>query len=203
MQTAMNHNALIAVTSIALSCVLATAADCRAAEPSFSCRRAANSVERLICSDDALAALDRKMAEVYGAATKTPSRFTDLNAGQHSWTRARNGCWQAADLRTCIEDLYVRRIAELQAKYRLVAVKGPLRYVCNGDRAVELAATLLQTDPPSAILEYGDESTVAHLRRPGTGARYEARNVSFREQNGEVTLAWGPGAKELACTAAK
>ena len=179
------------------------AVDCHAASPSFSCTRAANAVERMICNDEALAALDRKLAEVYGTATKTPSRYADLNTGQRNWTRARNDCWQASDFRTCIEDLYVGRITELQTKYRLVAARGPILYVCNAENVAELKATFFETDPLSVTLEQGDETTVAYLKRSGGVVRYEASNVRFREQSGDAVLAWGRGAKDVTCALKK
>ena len=80
-------------------CALLLAAHCDAAEPSFSCRRAANTAERLICNDAALAALDRKLADVFGAAGKTPSPYTDLGSSQREFTRVRNDCWQSPDFR--------------------------------------------------------------------------------------------------------
>ena len=179
------------------------AAHCDAAEPSFSCRRAANTAERLICNDAALAALDRKLADVFGAAGKTPSPYTDLGSSQREFTRARNDCWQSPDFRGCLEETYVRRIAQLQVQYRLVASKGPFRYLCDAEPPGELKATFFATDPPSAALEYDGESLIAALKQAKGVARYEAGNVSFRERNGEATVTWGKGGTEMRCTVQK
>jgi uncharacterized protein len=173
------------------------------ATPSFSCRRAGNAAERLICNDETLAALDRKMADVYGAATKTPSPYTDLNARQREWTRARNDCWQAPEMRGCLEALYVSRIAELQVRYRLVAARGPFRYACESERGGELKATYFATEPPTVVLEYDGESLIAALRQPKGPPHYETREVSFREQNGAAAVVWGKDAKEMRCTVQK
>jgi len=194
---------LLGIVAVATACLSVLPVETDAATPSFSCRRAANAAERLICNDEALAALDRKMAEVYGAAGKTPSQYTDLNSGQREWTRARNDCWRASDFRGCLEELYVHRIAELQVRYRLVPGKGPFRYVCDIDRADELKATFFATEPPSAMLEYIGESFVALQKQPKGPARYETYSVSFREQNGEAAVVWGKDAKEMRCTVQK
>ena len=194
---------LLALAAVVALCPLAPSADAEAATPSFSCRRAGSAAERLICNDEALAALDRKMAEVYGAAAKTPSHHADLNSGQRGFTRARSDCWQATDFRGCIEQLYVHRIAELQVSYRLVPAKGPFRYVCDVDHADELKAEFFATEPPSVALDYIGESLVALQKQPKGPARYETHNVSFREQNGEAFVAWGKGAKEMRCTVQK
>lgn len=192
--------ALPMAAAIAAAVPLVLPGPVQGATPSFSCRRAGNAAERLICNDEALATLDRKMADVYGAATRTPSPYTDLNARQREWTRARNDCWQALEMRGCLEALYVSRIAELQVRYRLVPAKGPIRYACSGERGGELKATFFATDPPTAMLEYDGESLIAALKQPKGPPRYETRDVSFRDQNGEAALVWGKDAKEMRCS---
>lgn len=107
-----------------------------AAGHSFDCSRVQKgSMEELICKDDALSALDRKMAEIYAAAAKkaTNEHPPVLKAEQRGWIKGRNECWKSEDKPTCIEDSYRRRIAELQARYRLVPADGPYWYACGGD----------------------------------------------------------------------
>jgi len=203
MQVERSRVRQLGIVAAATACLSALPADADAATPSYSCRRAGNAAERLICNDDALAALDRKMAEVYGAAGKTPSQYADLNSGQREFTRTRNDCWRASDFRGCIEELYVHRIAELQVRYRMVPGKGPFRYVCDSDRADELKATFFATEPPSAMLEYIGESFVALQKQPKGPARYETYSVSFREHNGEAAVVWGKDAREMRCTVQK
>ena len=101
-----------------------------AAGPSFDCAKAGpGSVEATICADDQeLPALDRKLADVYAQATEKavneqPPR---LKAEQRGWIKGRNDCWKSDDLRRCVADSYRLRIAELQARYRLVAGIGPI-----------------------------------------------------------------------------
>ena len=53
--------------ALAASAVLVSA-PLRAEGPAFDCTKAAGEVEELICQDEGLAALDRKLDEVYKAA---------------------------------------------------------------------------------------------------------------------------------------
>ena len=188
----------------ALSIALwAIAADANAASPAFSCKRAANAAQRMICNDDALAALDRKLADVYGTAVKTPSPYDDLNLRQRNWVRARDDCWRDANFRECIEHAYVHRIAELQTRYKLVAAKSTVRYTCPGAQPDELTVTFFSTDPPSAVLDNGGVSVLTLFSRASWTPRYEAEQVSFRERGREATLVWADRNKEIACTLAK
>lgn len=74
------------------------------AEPSFDCAQIGDSsIEKLICSDDELARLDRQLAETYAAARKSPAGIKDklLKASQIGWIKGRNDCWKAEDRRQC------------------------------------------------------------------------------------------------------
>jgi len=157
----------------------------------------------MICNDDALAALDRKLADVYGTASKTPSHYDDLNLRQHNWIRARDNCWQDTNIHACIENAYVYRIAELQARYKLVSGKEPARYLCPGAQPDELVVTFFQTDPPSAMLDSGRDSVLALFSRAGGKPHYEVGQVTFREEGAQATLVWGDRKREIACTLTK
>jgi uncharacterized protein len=176
--------------------------DGRAAGPSFDCTKPlSGSVEKLICEDGALAALDRKLAGVYAAASKIAVKAKPnlLPAEQRGWIKGRNDCWKADDKRLCVEAEYTRRIAELQARYRLVALRGPFFWACENNPANEVVVTFFDTDPPTAILERGDQSVVAYRAPSGSGARYVGRNETFWEHQGEAQLTWGYGTPALRC----
>ena len=101
--------------------------------------------------------------------------------------------------RACVQDAYVRRIAELQARYRLVPGTGPVTYVCDGNPADEVVATYFQTDPPTLIATRGDGQSLMFLQPSGSGARYQGRNESLWEHQGEALVTWGAGAPEMRC----
>ena len=107
-----------------------------AESPSFDCGKVkAGSIEETICKDDGLALLDCKLAEAYAAASQKAVNEHPpvLKAEQRGWIKGRNDCWKSSERRKCVEDNYRLRIAELQARYRLVPGTGPVFYACDGD----------------------------------------------------------------------
>ncbi len=89
--------------------MIALAAMVAVAAPSFDCARASIPVERLICADDELAALDRAIARLY-AATPARQRRT-LFQGQANWLEERNRC---AD-RACLIAVHDDRLFDLMS----------------------------------------------------------------------------------------
>lgn len=173
------------------------------AEPSFSCKEVEpGSIEARVCESEEFAALDRRLAEVYKAATaKAGETLSTLKAEQRGWVKGRNDCWKATDKDACIRDNYVLRIVELQASYRLVEAKGPVFFTCDGNPANEVVVTYFKTDPPSLIAERGDSTSLMVAERTASGAKYVGRNESFWEHQGVATIVWGFEAPEMKCVA--
>lgn len=189
---------------VLISGVLAALAPGTNAEtgPSFDCaQKPASSVEQRICADAKLAALDRQMAEVYAAATAKATRADAqaLVAEQRGWIKGRDECWKVEDQAACVADAYRLRIAELQARYRLLAPVGSATYACDDAPGSEVTATFFATDPPTAIAERGDEVSFMVAQPAASGARYQGRNESLWEHQGEAVITWGYGAPELRC----
>jgi uncharacterized protein len=197
----------IPLTSALALCALAAAPEePRAQGPTFDCTKAQGEVETLVCKDEGLAALDRKLDEVYKAAQARAKNEVPpvLVAEQRGWVKGRNDCWKARDgspsfltaswqatgVRACVEGNYKIRISELQAKYGLVAPRGPVAFACENDPANELVATFFETDPPTARLERGDQTVTAWLVPAGSGSRYEGQNVELQTKGSEATVTW-------------
>jgi uncharacterized protein len=170
--------------------------------PSFDCDKATAEMEELICGDAGLSSLDRKLASVYAEALEkqehpAPARF---GAEQRGWIKRRNECWKSSDQKGCVQAEYAGRIAELQAKSRLVPSRGPFTFRCtraDGGRD-QVIATFYQTEPPTAILERGDTNILAFLSRSGSGAKYNGPNVMFWDKGPEAQVTWM--GVELKCT---
>jgi len=79
--------------------------------PSFSCAKAASTVERMICADATLAMLDRDLALAYmRTLDATGTKRSHVQKAQRNWVRAkRNACTDAA----CLGTVYRDRILEL------------------------------------------------------------------------------------------
>jgi uncharacterized protein len=202
----MTRRILSIVASAACGLVFLGTAGARTAwaeGPSFDCSKVeAGSIEELVCKDEGLSALDRTLAGVYGAASAkaTNEHPPVLKAEQRGWIKGRDDCWKSDDVRACVEDAYRWRIAELQARYQLIAGRGPVFYQCGEPTAYEVVVTYFETDPPTAIVERGDSVSLMYRQPSASGAKYQGRNESFWEQHGEAVLTWGYDGPELHCT---
>jgi uncharacterized protein len=174
--------------------------------PSYACDTVRpGSIEALICGDKELSALDRTLAEVYAAASRkaTNERPPRVKAEQRGWIKGRDDCWKSDDQSVCVRTAYRRRIAELQAQYRLVPGNGPVHYACEGNPGNEVVATFFQTDPPTLIAERGDSVSLMYGQPSGSGAKYQGRNETLWEHQGEALITWGYGALEMRCKRTK
>lgn len=197
-------NALVAVAAGAVGLPAFGAEPAKG--PAFDCRKAkAGSIEELICKDDELALLDRKLDGVYKAALKKAANEKPpvLKATQRGWVKGRNDCWKDSDKRACVKNEYVRRTAELQAKYRLVEFTGPVRFACNGDPRNELLVTYFKTEPATLMAERGDQTSLMFQQPVASGTHYVGQNESIREHQGKSTVVWGYQAPEMTCLPAK
>ena len=78
-------------------------------QPSFSCAAAANQVERAICADPALSALDAQTAALYRRARANAADASALADEQSAWLYQRNRCTDSG----CIRESYADRRAEI------------------------------------------------------------------------------------------
>lgn len=174
-----------------------------AESPTFDCARAQGEVEELICADASLAALDRRLDQVYREAmAKADGRLvTELRQAQRGWVEGRNDCWKANEktwitatwtvytVKDCIEAQYRLRTSELQALWRLVLAK-TVPYVCQDNPANEVVANFFETDPATIRLERGDRTvTMWQVGAVGEG-KYEGQNVSLVHNGNGVRVSW-------------
>ena len=178
------------------------AAPALARGPSFDCAKARpGSIDRMICDDAQLSDLDRKLADIYAAATKKAVNEHPpmLRAEQIGWIRGRDDCWKSDDRRACVMDEYSRRIAELQARYRLLPGVGPVTYSCDGDRRNVVIAMFFATEPPTLIAERGDSTSLMYREPGGPPTKYVGRNERLEESGSDVAIVWGYGAPTMRC----
>lgn len=182
----------LALTAGALCLALPAAAQ---DGPSFDCAKAASSAEELICSDTALGALDKRLSERFAAAlalagglqTGAQAAEDRLRANQRGWIAGRDACWQADDLRACVELSYQRREAELVAMWFLETPGSTVRYLCDG--TAEIALTFFDTALPGARIEYGDKVVFGTLETTGAGARYAGTSGTWVWAQGDTATA--------------
>lgn len=176
----------------------------QAASPSFDCSKVdKGSIEELVCQSPELSDLDLKLADAYKAGSqKAVSQQPNLlKAEQRGWIKGRNDCWKSEDRNACVADSYRMRTAELQARYQLIAGKGPVHYACDGNPAKEVIATFYPSDPKSVLVEFGDSRSLMFLQPSGSGSQYLGRNETLTEEQDVTTLVWGYEAPEMKCKA--
>ncbi len=174
--------ALLTCLAIALPGARASAQSPAAEAPSFDCRSASGQVEQLVCRDAALAALDRKMAQVYAAALgRWPAGIvTTQRAYQRGWIAGRDGCSKADDVRACVAREYQTRIVQIQVTSGQLVAPETVAFTCTGGANQRFfAAFYNDTTPHAAVLTYGDDQVVAFVAPSGSGARYTAPNVEY------------------------
>ncbi|MCG4455250.1 MliC family protein [Pseudomonas sp. MMS21-TM103] len=172
------------------------------AELSFSCAQVrSGSIEEMICQTPALAKLDQQLAAVYRQASAKDSNQHPpvLRAEQRGWIKGRDECWKADDRSQCVTTSYRLRIAELQARYALLTGTGPMFYECDGIPAKEVVATYYPSEPPTAVVEFGDSTALMYQQPSASGSKYQGRNESLREHQGETIVIWGYAAPEMKC----
>lgn len=84
--------------------------------PSFDCDVAHSKVEKLICGNDSLAALDMRLATRFAQvlAQASADRVAGLRTDQQAWRLGLLRCAEAEEPRVCAGDAYRRRLDELQ-----------------------------------------------------------------------------------------
>ena len=78
-------------------------------QPSFSCAAAVNQVERAICADPQLSALDAHTAALYRRARANAADASALADEQSAWLYRRNRCTDTG----CLRESYAERRAEI------------------------------------------------------------------------------------------
>jgi uncharacterized protein YecT (DUF1311 family) len=185
---------------------LALALGAAGASAAPACSRGTGAVDRLLCRDAGLAALDQGLQQAYRQAlaqARGPARRA-LVVEQGGWARGRADCWKADGQPTWItaswtEDTVLGcaraqtrlRTAELQALWRL---KPPttVAHACQGQAVNELVVSAFDTDPPVLRIERGDRvATLWQVGPAEVGAeRFEGANVSLRRQGGGWQVEW-------------
>lgn len=179
-------------------------------QPSFDCAKAESSAEELVCADDKLAALDRRLAKRFANAMDAAGSMDvgaddavkTLRATQRGWIKGRDDCWKADDLRDCVMSAYLIRENELVTQWMLQEPASVVSYYCEGNRANEVVAMFFDTELPSVRLEYGDSIDSGSLVRTASGSRYEAGfGRSIWVKGSEAIFVW-PEGNEMACQTA-
>lgn len=173
------------------------------AAPSFNCEsKELGSIELLVCEDHELGELDSKLAAVFGQATKLSSTMkpSTLVPEQRGWVKGRNDCWKSDNRRACAVGAYQRRIAELQAKFRLVTPSSTTTYQCSSNGADELTLTTFPTVPHTVSLERGDQTFLLFREASAEREVYVGRNERLEMVGGKAVATLEYEGPQLNCS---
>lgn len=154
--------------------------------PSLDCSKAVSTTAKMVCSDKGLAALDAKMAELYGAAGKSPA----VIAQQRRDLFRADGCSSASDARACVETAYQRRIIALEIEQGKAGKALSAKFDCGGAAKSFSASFYNGTEPQSVMLVNGNDHAVALIAVSGSGSRYTAPGIEYWEHQGEAAVTW-------------
>ncbi|MFT4099505.1 MAG: MliC family protein [Burkholderiaceae bacterium] len=164
-------------------------------EPSFDCRKARMPVEKLICGDADLAALDRRMAALYREIESPTSpldqrRRRAERVAQRAWLVQRNGCVSRAYTADCVARLYQQRIVGLRIAAAQLTPTTVATYRCPGLDGIPVTGAYYASDPPAVRFTVGTRQALAFAEPTASGTRYTANGVEIREHQREVRLRW-------------
>jgi uncharacterized protein len=163
-----------------------TAAD---AKPSFDCAAAASDVEKLVCSDPTLAALDRRLAEVHARARAAPGADqARMTAEQRGWAKGRDDCWKSVERSRCVSEAYMTRTAQLQIDNGDTPVPEAAAYECDDDSKRFTVVYYNDLDPKTAVVTWGDDQALAFPMMAASGARYGREGMEIWEHQGELSV---------------
>lgn len=172
------------------------------ASPSFDCTKVeGSSVEQLICNDDKLSELDRKLsANFKEAETKAENKsLATLKATQRGWIKGRNDCWKNSDQRQCVIDNYEMRISELQAEYSLVKASSSSTYICPDDAKTPIEVTYFLSEIPTAKAKRGEQQSFMYGHADSKGMVYKGPNETLSLYGEEINVSWGYDSAVVQC----
>lgn len=104
---------MLPIVIFLIACTVSFPAVVLAQGPTFDCAKASGSIEKMICADPELGALDRTLSAVYSAALSKAAneRPPILKVEQRGWIKGRNDCWKADDKRACVVEAYATALS--------------------------------------------------------------------------------------------
>lgn len=105
----------VAVVMVLIGSAWLDARPATAGNPSFDCDKASHPLERLICQDDELSALDVRVAKAFAnAIARAPANeVANLRKQQKAWRKALLSCAKKDGSRACAMAAYESRLADL------------------------------------------------------------------------------------------
>jgi uncharacterized protein len=156
-----------------------------AAGPGLGCKTAGGEIETLLCSDNALAAKDELLSEVFSASLMSmePAQRKHVRASQHKWLQGSSVCLNDPAPKDCLMRRYDERISMLQIEGRLVKASALVRYDCGAAGLLEISFYNNTPVPAAVLLRDSPQREIALLQISASGAKYVGRTFTFWSKN--------------------
>ena len=156
--------------------------------PSFDCAKAGSEAEKLVCADNGLATLDKRLAYLYAAELAKPDASKDLEAMQRGWVKGRDDCWKADDKRVCVEESYRTRIAELQINSPGAMAATAVEFTCDDNSKPFTMAYYNELDDGAAVITLGNDQAIIFPQPAASGIQYGRKGITYREHQGRAAV---------------
>jgi uncharacterized protein len=160
---------------------------------SFNCEAATSKVEKLICDDRELSALDDQMAVWYRAVRRALLPESEYD-NQRRWLSERNRCLT----RQCLKDLYDSRVSELQKLASQPFNDAPQDQDPNNEYVVRCAP-----DKYVLSIQEGALDSARKLAKASTEVLVRPRELVELKETARQTLLLPKGKRHFACHAGK
>ncbi len=170
-------------------CLMAISARVASAQ-GVNCASPASIVQKTICGDADLKALDAKMVSLYADAGRTGSTVkNEIAAQQKHWIESREACGTKKDVKACLTAAYTSRNDALARYASKSGTTDPVTFTC--DDHTTLTISFLGGAKPLARVRQGEQFWTLPQVKSASGARYAKGNVSVWNKGKDLTFQLG------------
>lgn len=170
--------------------VLVTVSAPVASAQGLNCTSPTGTVQKTICGDADLEALDAKMVSLYTDASKTGSAVkNEIAAQQKQWSESREACGKQKDVKACLTAAYTSRNEALARYASKSSTMEPVTFTCD-DRTT-LTVSFVTGAKPLARVRQGEQFWTLPQVKSASGARYAKGNVSVWNKGRDLTFQLG------------
>lgn len=188
----------IGLAFILAAAITLAAEPASAAGPSFDCAKAGNWVEKQICGNDALAALDAWFAPLYSQVAQrlTGKDLDALKAKRKTWLKQRNDCKAEADGTACLKTRYEEFTADLERQFAQLVGGGSGAAASAPAAKSPLAECAGKSDAPGCLeqLVETEEANLASAEAKAGDAAAQRdqadQNAHSADRLAEANVAW-------------
>lgn len=170
---------ILALTGVMLVLILIVSV--HAATPGFDCSKATTEVEKLICSDDRLADLDKQMADVFRTQLSVmgENEKKAMKKEQNLWLKSRQKILDASasreDKLKKLSELYEKKITELNQKSESSGKSKAATIMPSAEDTCELCR--LFSDSTQRLSLLSNTKGSEDINNDGILEKYESRNT--------------------------